>query len=278
MPQVISIQSQVVHGHVGNSAAVYPMQASGLDVAAVPTALLSNHPHYPSTYGRILDAGLLADLLRGVEDRGLVESAAVLLTGWLGSEENADVVAGFIARARARNPGLRVVCDPVMGDDDLGIFVDPALVEMFRDRLVPLADIITPNQFELELLAGSPARGAPDLVAALSAIRLPGQAAAVTGCRLEDTPAGQIETLAFADGHLSRSAVERVPIRPCGTGDLFTALLVAGICAGANLPAASAAATRTILEILRRTRAEGAGEMRITGFPFAPNAAGGKEA
>lgn len=268
MTHVISIQSQVVHGHVGNSAAVYPMQASGLDVAAVPTALLSNHPHYPSIYGQTLEASLVADLLRGVEDRGLVDKAAVIVTGWLGSVANAETVAGFIERARKRNPDLTIICDPVMGDDDLGVFVDPDLVAQFRDRLVPLADIITPNQFELELLSDRPARNIAALMAALSAIRGPDQMAAVTGCTLEDTPAGQLETLAFAKGRLSRTAAPRIPIRPCGTGDLFTALLVAGICAGDELPTASAAATQTILDVLRRTQAEGADEMRIIGFPF----------
>src|SRR5215470_13582909 len=108
---VISIQSQVVHGHVGNSAAVYPMQAEGVSVAAVPTTLLSNHPRYPTVRGRVLDAALVAELLRGVEERGLVEQAAVLVTGYLGSRENAEIVADFAERALRKNPGLVFLCD-----------------------------------------------------------------------------------------------------------------------------------------------------------------------
>src|ERR1051325_7285024 len=114
---VISIQSQVVHGHVGNSAAVHAMQAEGVNVAAVPTTLLSNHPRYPTVRGRVLDAELVADLLKGVEERGLVEQTRVLVTGYLGSPANAGVVADFVERARRTNPDLIYLCDPVIGDD-----------------------------------------------------------------------------------------------------------------------------------------------------------------
>ena len=163
---VISIQSQVVHGHVGNSAAVFPMQAEGVTVAAVPTALLSNHPHYSTMRGTVLDAGLVADLLRGVEERGLVERATVLLTGYLGSSAIAEHVACFAAAARKHDPNLVYLCDPVMGDDDLGVFVADGLTDIFRDQLVPLASIITPNQFELELLARTKARDTAGFLAA----------------------------------------------------------------------------------------------------------------
>src|SRR5690606_23901127 len=130
----------------------------GLSVAAVPTALLSNHPHYPTMHGTILESDLVAGLLRGVEERGLIERARVILTGYLGSPENAQEVAAFVERALRRNPDLLYICDPVMGDDDLGIFVRDGLVDVFRDRLAPMAAIVTPNQFELELLSGLPAR------------------------------------------------------------------------------------------------------------------------
>lgn len=269
MTTVISIQSQVVHGHVGNSAAVFPMQAKGLEVAAVPTALLSNHPHYPTMYGQVLDPDLLAGLLRGVEDRGLVEGAAAVVTGYLGSVENAEVVAAFVERARDRNPNLIYVCDPVMGDDDLGIFVQQELIGVFRDRLVPTADIVTPNQYELGLLSGRDVRSEAAVATAMSVLAARGAgAAAVTGCVLNDTPADEVETVAWTPADVSRTSVPRLPIRPCGTGDLFTALLVAGLCAGDDVPTAAASATREIFAVLERTQAAAAQEMRIIGFPF----------
>lgn len=269
MTDVISIQSQVVHGHVGNSAAVFPMQAKGLAVAAVPTALLSNHPHYPTMHGQILPPDLVSGLLRGVEERGLTGSARVVLSGFLGSVGNGAVVADFIARARTENPALAYVCDPVMGDDDLGVFVDEGLVALFRQTLVPMATIITPNQYELELLTGQGARSAATLAAAARSLTETGTGAVVvTGCTLEDTAPGMVETILAAPDGLHRSAVPRLPIRPCGTGDIFTALMVARICAGQALPEAVAGATGEVLAVLERTRDAGTEEMQMAGFDF----------
>src|SRR5438445_2744125 len=107
---VISIQSQVAYGHVGNSAAVFPMQLHGIDVIAVPTTLLSNRPGYPTLRGRVLEAQLVSDLLLGIEERGAVDACNMILSGYLGSPEIAAVVAGFVVRAKVRNPGLRYCC------------------------------------------------------------------------------------------------------------------------------------------------------------------------
>src|SRR5271166_5838754 len=111
---VISIQSQVAYGHVGNSAAVFPMQMRGIDVIAVPTTLLSNRPGYPTIRGRILDAELVADLLVGIEERGAVDSCEMILSGYLGSSEIAEVVAAFVARSKKARPELIYCCDPVL--------------------------------------------------------------------------------------------------------------------------------------------------------------------
>lgn len=259
---IISIQSQVVHGHVGNSAAVYPMQAEGVTVAAVPTALLSNHPHYPTMRGTVLDAALVADLLRGVEERGLVERAAVLLTGYLGSRAIAEHVARFAAAARTRNPKLVYLCDPVMGDHDLGIFVADGLVDIFRDQLVPLASIITPNQFELELLVGRKVRNAAALVTASDTISSGDRRAVIaTGCTLTDTPRGQVETVLCADRRVTRISTPRLPIRPCGTGDLLSGLVAAHIAKGAGIEQAMRRAVDGTFQVLERTLEAGAEEM-----------------
>src|SRR4051794_26039773 len=151
---VISIQSQVAFGHVGNSAAVFPMQMHGIDVVAVPTTLLSNRPGYPTIRGRVLDAALVADLLRGIEGRGAGDTATMILSGYLGSADNATVVADFVARAKAKNPALLYCCDPVLGDRDRGLFVHADIPPLVRDLLCPLADIVTPNHFEFEWLSG----------------------------------------------------------------------------------------------------------------------------
>lgn len=263
--QIISIQSQVVHGHVGNSAAAWPMQALGATVAVVPTTLLSNHPHYPTVRGRVLEADLVADLLRGVEERGLVEDCAVLLTGYLGSVEVGEVVSAFVERALRRNPDILCVCDPVIGDDGIGVFVAYGLPELIRDRLLPQARLATPNQFELEWLAKRPARDLEGLIAAIREVR-GGRSIdfAVTGCILEDTPDGQVETIVAEGDAVARIAAPRIPIRPCGTGDLFTGVLVAHRSAGLSLCASARLAVQAVSAILTQTQIRKSEEMIIT--------------
>ncbi|VFU07722.1 pyridoxal kinase [Methylocella tundrae] len=268
-PHVIAIQSQVVHGHVGNSAAVFPMQTLGLTVAAVPTTLLSNHPLYPTMRGRVLDAALVDDLLRGVEERGLVEASKAMLTGYLGSARVGAVVAEFVGRAKARNPDLLYVCDPVIGDDGPGVFVAEEIIEIIRDRLAPAASIITPNQFELELLTQAPARSIMDLHVAAAGFSQRGpMRLVVTGCTLIDTPAGHIETIVYDHGALHRIATQRLPIKPNGAGDLFAGLFVAHLANGADLLRAAEAATAGVFKVLQRTLAERSYELRISPSDF----------
>jgi len=261
---VISIQSQVVHGHVGNSAAAYPMQAEGVTVAAVPTTLLSNHPRYPTVRGRVLDAELLADLLRGVEERGLIAEAKVLVTGYLGSTANATVIADFVAHARRQNPDLVYLCDPVIGDDGK-IYVADGILDVVKTRLVPASSLVTPNQFELEQLAGRAVTNASSLRAACAAIG--SRTVVVTGCTLADTRAGQIETIVCAGENLSRFATPRLPIRPCGTGDLLAGLIAAHLAKGAPIEIAVRSAVDAVFAVLVRTAREGAEEMRLVPRP-----------
>src|SRR6476620_784277 len=189
---VISIQSQVAYGHVGNSAAVFPMQMHGIDVIAVPTTLLSNRPGYATVRGRVLDAQLVADLLQGIEERGAVEDARMILSGYLGSPEIGAVVADFVARAKAHNPALRYACDPVLGDRDRGLFVQAAIPPLVRDRLCPLADILTPNHFEFEFLCGAKATTSAQVIGAAQALMARGPSTVVvTSAELEDTPDGE---------------------------------------------------------------------------------------
>ena len=266
---VISIQSQVVHGHVGNSAAVFPMQAEGVRVAAVPTTLLSNHPRYPTVRGRVLDAALVSDLLLGVEERGLIDEATVLLTGYLGSKANADVVADFVERALERNPKLISLCDPVIGDDGK-VYVADGILDVVRNRLVPNASLVTPNQFELELLSGIAAEDASGLLAASAAISAQGPAGVIaTGCTLADTLAGQVETILCAGGKLSRFTTARLPIRPYGTGDLLAGLIAAHLAKGATIENAVGDAVAWVFATLVRTQEAGSAEMQLIALPAA---------
>jgi pyridoxine kinase len=269
---VISIQSQVAYGHVGNSAAVFPMQMHGIDVMAVPTTLLSNRPGYPTIRGRVLDAQLVADLLLGIEERGAVETCRMILSGYLGSAEIAAVVADFVARAKARNPKLIYCCDPVLGDRDRGLFVQADIPPLVRDGLCPLADIITPNHFEFEWLCGARATTSDQMIAQAQALMARGPSTiVVTSAELRDTPDDEIETLAierFEDGFKEglkawRVRTPKLPISPSGTGDLFASLLASARISGSNTPDALGHAASAIFAVLERTALSGTEEMRI---------------
>jgi pyridoxine kinase len=268
---VISIQSQVAYGHVGNSAAVFPMQMHGIDVIAVPTTLLSNRPGYPTLRGRVLDAAVVADLLLGVEERGALDTCQ--MTGYLGSAEIATVVADFVARARDRNPDLAYCCDPVLGDRDRGLFVHADIPPLVRDLLCPLADVITPNHFEFEWLCGTRATTSDQMIAQAQALLARGPSTIViTSAELKDTPDDEIETVAIEqtkDGLKEeglkawRVRTPKLPISPSGTGDLFASLLVSARISGSDTPQALSHAASAIFAVLESTAVSGTEEMRI---------------
>lgn len=286
-PVVVSVQSRVAMGHVGNSAAVLPLQLAGLEVVDVPTALLSNHPFYPGHRGRLLDADLVGDLLAGVTERGVGRVAAAVVSGFLGTAAIAPVVAAFVRDARRDNPDLRYVCDPVLGDTGPGLYVEPGLVSRFRDDLVPLADVVTPNVFELEALTAPGATGVADVERRAEQLLGPGTTAVViTGAVLSDTPEDHLDTVVVTAGGGRRGTWRvRGPRRDRhfdGTGDLFTALFTAAWLRGggavdpAAVVAAVAAAVGGTAAVVDRTVADGTKELQVvavgTGVLTAPPA------
>ncbi len=261
---VISIQSQVAFGHVGNSAAVFPLQMHGIDVIAVPTTLLSNRPGYPTIRGRVLEAQLVSDLLLGIEERGAVDACDMILSGYLGSPDIAAVVANFVARAKARNSSLLYCCDPVLGDRDRGLFVQADIPALVRDRLCPLADIITPNHFEFETLGGASAGTTAEMIAQAQTLLGRGPSTIViTSAELSDTPDGEIETLAVERSQSWRVRTPKLPISPSGTGDLFASLFAAARVQGKDTRQALGHAASAVYAVLERTAAAGTAEMRI---------------
>jgi len=260
LPLVLSVQSQVVHGHVGNSAAAYPMRRLGVEVAEVPTTLLSNRPHYPTLRGRVLDPDLVADLLLGAEERGLLGRARVILSGFLGRAGIAVALADAVARARAAAPGVIYACDPVMGDVGLGFFAPADLRAVFAGRLVPMADIIFPNAFELAFLAGGAIGGPADVAGARARLGVP--AVVATSVPLPGRPERLATVLAAAAGtHVFET--ERLAVLTAGTGDLLAGLVAGRVALGVPLPEAVGLAAAGVAAVLRRTPATPWAEMPI---------------
>lgn len=268
-PLVISIQSQVVMGHVGNSAALFPMQAAGLEVAAIPTVVFSNTPDYPTLRGRALPADFFAELLEGAWERGLPQRADFLLTGYIGSVEVARLMADFVARAKAANPRLRYFCDPVMGDEAPGLYVPAAIAEVFKDGLLPLADFASPNPFEISWLTGQPIRTLDDLPRAAKALRMAhGAHLIATGCVLDDTAPGMLESVVLGPDGISRHPTQHLPVAMAGTGDLFAALVLAGLARGRALPQAVEFAQAQTSRALAEAARLGAKEVVLSDSEF----------
>ena len=151
---VLSIQSHVVFGYAGNTAAVFPLQRLGREVWAVNTVEFSNHTGYGSWRGKVLGAELVNELVIGLEERGVLSRTEAVLSGYLGDADVGRAVIDTVKKVRRESPAAVYCCDPVMGDVGRGFYVKPDIPDMFRNELVPLADIVCPNQFELEALTG----------------------------------------------------------------------------------------------------------------------------
>ena len=203
-------------------------------------------------------------MLLGIEERGAVDTAQMILSGYLGSPDIAAVVADFVARAKARNPELLYCCDPVLGDRDRGLFVHADLPPLVRDRLCPIAGIITPNHFEFEYLGGAKAATIDRVIEAARALMARGPSTVVvTSAELADTPEGEIETLAVERSKAWRVRTPKLPTSPSGKGDLFAALLMSARVRGADTPDALSHAASAIFAVLERTAIGGTEEMRI---------------
>lgn len=258
---IISVQSQLVYGHAGNSAALEPLLALGLRVAAIPTTVLSNAPVYVTTRGRVLPADWFADLLLGAEERGLPARAATLLSGYLGSVENGVALADWVDTVMPRCPRLRYCLDAVIGDTHTGAYVEPGLAAIIRDRLLPRAWMVMGNVFELEQLVG---RACPDTAACLPAahelLRAGPQWVVVHGIR-ED--AQTLATLAVSAQASYRVASPYLPIDVTGTGDVLAALLAGFATGGTTVPAALEAATAGVHAALEATAAAQVQELDV---------------
>ncbi|XP_002093335.3 pyridoxal kinase [Drosophila yakuba] len=149
--RVLSIQSHVVHGYVGNKVATYPLQLLGFDVDPLNSVQFSNHTGYKTFKGPVSNEKELATIFEGLEENELLPLYSHLLTGYIGNPLFLRQVGHILKKLRLANPGLVYVCDPVMGDNG-ELYVPKELLPVYRDEIIPLADIITPNQFEVELL------------------------------------------------------------------------------------------------------------------------------
>ena len=264
---ILSIQSWVAYGHVGNAAAVFPLQRLGAEVWAVNTVQFSNHLGYGSWTGQVFTGEMVASLVEGIAARGVLGTCDAVLSGYVGDAEVGSAILGAVAQVRAANPRALYCCDPVMGDAG-ALYVRPGIPELLATRAVPAADVLTPNQFELEQLAGHPCRTRDALCGAVARLRerMAGggpRAVLVTSLRTEETPEGSLDMVA-ADQHGSfLLRTDLLPIAPSGAGDAIAALFLLHFLRTGQAAAAMAEAGSSLHGVLRRTVASGSREMLV---------------
>jgi pyridoxine kinase len=254
---IVSIQSQVVYGYVGNNAAMPVFRRAGLRAIAVPTVLLSNTPHYPTLHGGAVPLDWFEGLLKGLDERGVTKVARAVVCGYLGQPGQADLLARWLPALRAARPDVRVHIDPVMGDRNDGLYVNEGLVAQYRSLLVPLADGMTPNHFELELLVGRALSTMDEVVvAARELIALGPQWIVVTSAAPMAAEPGTLQLAVVTRDNVSVVTHPEIAIPPSvhGTGDVFMASVTAKLLTGQDLPGAVREAAALVTATLVRTR------------------------
>jgi pyridoxine kinase len=263
---ILSIQSWVAYGHVGNASAVFPLQRLGAEVWAINTVQFSNHTGYGQWTGQVFTGEAVRELVDGVEARGALERCDAVLSGYLGDRAIGEAIVDAVARVRRVNPRALYCCDPVIGDDRDGVYVRPGIADFLRENALPQADIATPNQFELEMLTGlsfASLDGAKAAAAALMGqLRADGpRIVLVTSLCTGATPADSIDMLAAGPEGCHLLRTPKLPLDLNGAGDAIAALFLYHLLRSGSAAAALEAAGSSIHGVLRRTAEAGAGEL-----------------
>ncbi len=259
---ILSIQSHVAYGHVGNASAVFPMQRLGVEVWPIHTVQFSNHTGYGAWKGRVFDGGMIDEVMEGIAERGVLPSCTGVLSGYMGSADIGHAILSAVERVRAANPKAVYCCDPVMGDVGRGVFVRPGIPEFMREQAVPAADIVTPNQFELELLTDIEIRTVADAHRAVEALRDAGpKVVLVTSLVTDETPADSIDLMAADARGAFRVRTPKLDVSVNGAGDAIAALFFVHYLREESAAAALAKAAASVYGLLKRTKEAGSREI-----------------
>ena len=261
---ILSIQSAVAYGHVGNSAAVFPLQRIGVEVLPVYTVNFSNHTGYGEWGGPLIAPDDVRAVIAGVEARGAFPQVDAVLSGYQGGEGIGEVIIDAVARVKAANPAAIYACDPVMGNAKSGCFVAPAIPVLLRERVVPVADLITPNQFELGYLTGTEPDTLESTLASVDLARAMGPSIVlVTSVERPDREEGTIEMLAVTDDGAWIVQTPLLPMKANGSGDVTAALFTAHYLRSRDAADALARTASSVYDLLALTHESGHRELQL---------------
>ena len=264
MKGILSIQSHVTYGHAGNSAAVFPMQRMGLEVWPIHTVHFSNHTQYPQGWtGTAVSGGAISEIFEGLVKLGILENIAAIITGYLGDASHCSVVESIVKQVKAANPDCLYLCDPVMGAPDKGCIVSDGVAESLVGTLMPMADILVPNQFELTQFTGMEIHSLNDAVAACAKARSLGPKMVVAkhlhsveGAAFSMLMVNEAGTYLAQRPHLT---FERQPV---GAGDMISATFVAGLLSGLGPERAFEHCNNAVYGVLKKTEEAGEWELQ----------------
>jgi pyridoxine kinase len=261
---ILSIQSAVAYGHVGNSAAVFPLQRIGVEVLPVYTVNFSNHTGYGEWGGPLIAPDDVRAVIAGVEARGAFAEVDAVLSGYQGGEGIGEVIIDAVARVKAANPAAIYACDPVMGNAKSGCFVAPAIPILLRERVVPVADLITPNQFELGYLTDTEPDTLESTLASADLARAMGPSIVlVTSVERPDREEGTIEMLAVTDDGAWIVQTPLLPMKANGSGDVTAALFTAHYLRTRDAADALARTVSSVYDLLALTHESGRRELQL---------------
>ncbi|GAA1393440.1 pyridoxal kinase [Luteococcus peritonei] len=261
---ILSVQSHVAYGHVGNSAAVFPLQRVGVEVWPVHTVTFSNHTGYGAWRGPVLPADQVREVVQGIDDRGFLGQADALLTGYQGDARMGEVILDTLALLRRRNPRAIYCCDPVMGDTATGFYCLPGIPEFLRDQVVPQADVLTPNLFELDFLTGRSPASLAEVVEAAQQLRRRGPGTVmVTSVTTPDLPDDVLRMVVVDQAGAWQVETPLIEGYFTGTGDLTAAMFLAGLLRGESAAQAMAQTASVVYSVLRATADLGRSELAL---------------
>ncbi|HEY0238438.1 MAG TPA: pyridoxal kinase PdxY [Friedmanniella sp.] len=261
---ILSIQSSVAYGHVGNSAATFPLMRMGVEVWPVITVHFSNNTGYASWRGPLLTADDVRDVVRGIDELGVLGQCDAVLSGYQGAPDSGTAILEAVALVKERNPAALYCCDPVLGDVGRGFFVAPGIPGLMRDAVVPQAQVITPNQFELEFLTGRQVRSFADVVAAAQAARSLGpETVLVTSVEVDDLAPGTLDLVVATGAGTWRVTTPRLDGIFQGAGDLTAAVFLARLLQTSDPADAAAWTASVVFGVLDATRRSGRRELEL---------------